>query len=222
MGNVFYEKMFTDSVKAAQEYYGSREAYERIEANARRSGPTVLGDAEKDFIGSRDGFYMATVNEDGRPYVQFRGGPPGFLRALDEKTLGYADFRGNLQYISVGNLSGNDKAALFLIDYANRRRLKIAATVEIRDVKDDPDLVERLRVPGYDAKIERAITFNVEAFDWNCPQHITPRYTVDEIGRMLAPLNDHFARLEAENASLKKAIRDHSTTPLPYVDRSVI
>lgn len=206
MSKEFYEKMFTESVKAAQEHYGTRRAFERIEANARKGGFNGLGDLEKDFIESLDGFYIATVNEEGQPYIQFRGGPTGFLKVLDDMTLGYADFRGNLQYISVGNLAKNDKAALFLMDYVNQRRLKILARVEIKDASEAPDLIEKLRIPDYKARIERAMTLHVEAFDWNCPQHITQRFTVDEIKRLIAPVYDRIEELENENARLRKAV----------------
>lgn len=200
MSSKFYETMFTQSVKRAQEHYGSRKHYRKFEEMP--SEIPVLGDAEQDFIESRDGFYIATVNEDLQPYIQFRGGPAGFLKVLDERTLGFADFRGNLQYISVGNLSVNDKAALFLMDYANRRRLKIIARVEVRHADEVPELVGRLEMPEYKAKIERAMTLHVEAFDWNCPQHITPRYTIDEIRQMSLPLYEHVENLEEENRRL--------------------
>ncbi|MEP7077229.1 MAG: pyridoxamine 5'-phosphate oxidase family protein [Acidobacteriota bacterium] len=207
MSNNFYEKMFTESVKQAQEHYGTRKNFARTEANARPSEFDGLGDLEKDFIESRDGFYMATVNEDGQPYVQFRGGPPGFLKVLDDKTLGYADFRGNLQYISVGNLAKNDRASLFLMDYVNQRRLKILARVEIKDASLVPELIKMLEMPGYKAKIERAMTLHVEAFNWNCPQHITPRYTVEEIRHLVAPLHGQINALQNEISELRKGIK---------------
>lgn len=196
--------MFTESVKRTQEHYGTRKNYERFENAAGEFDG--LGDAEKDFIESRDGFYLATVNEDGQPYIQFRGGPAGFLKVLDDKTIGYADFRGNLQYISVGNIAANNKAALFLMDYAHQRRLKILCSVEVRDAADAPDLVEQLRTDGYKAKIERAMVLRVEAFDWNCPQHITPRFTMDEVKVMIAPLYEHIEKLEAEILELRNGI----------------
>lgn len=201
MSHRFYELAFTPSVKAVQEHYGSRKNYARFEA--RESGSLELSDAERDFIAARDGFYMATVNENGQPYVQFRGGPPGFLKVLDDQTLGYADFRGNLQYISVGNLRANDKAALFLMDYANRARLKILARVEVRDVQKAPEIIEQLTMPEYKAKVERAMILHVEAYDWNCPQHITPRFTTEEIRQMNRPLHERIAKLEKEIAELR-------------------
>jgi uncharacterized protein len=202
MSNKFYDITFTDGVKAAQEHYGSRRQYEKIGQGKARND--VLGDAETDFIESRDGFYMATVGEQNQPYIQFRGGRHGFLKVLDEKTLGFADFRGNLQYISIGNLRTNKKVALFLMDYANQRRLKILAEAEVKDVSDAPELFEKLQDKDYKAKIERAVVLQVEAFDWNCPQHITPRYTIDEIKTMVQPLNDYIERLEKEIEKLKK------------------
>ncbi|MBI4468738.1 MAG: pyridoxamine 5'-phosphate oxidase family protein, partial [Acidobacteria bacterium] len=150
-----------------------------------------LSFAEADFIAERDGFYLATVGENGYPYVQFRGGPKGFLKMLDPKKLAYADFRGNMQYISVGNLNGNDTAALILMDYANRRRLKIFAHIEVVEAEDAPELIAQLQDTAYNAQIERAMVLHVEAFDWNCPQHITPRYTIEEIRELNAPLNEH-------------------------------
>ena len=200
MAKNFAEIAFTESVKAQQEKYGSRRSYARMEHVARG---TELSANEAEFIAERDGFYLTTVGESGYPYVQFRGGPRGFLKVLDEKTLAYADFRGNLQYISVGNLHRNDKAALILMDYANRQRLKIYARIEIIEAKDDPALIARLQDVSYEAAVERAMVLHVEAFDWNCPQHITPRYTLEEIRELNAPLYEHVAQLEAELERLK-------------------
>lgn len=196
----FAEIAFTESVKTQQEKYGSRQQYAQMD---RRARGTTLTLAEIEFITARDSFYLATVGEHGYPYVQFRGGPPGFLRVIDAQTLGYADFRGNRQYITVGNLSRNDRAALILMDYANRSRLKLYARIEVVEAKDRPELMERLRVPGYDAQLERAMLLHVEAFDWNCPQHITPRFTMEEIQAMTAPLHEYVAQLERELAELR-------------------
>ena len=162
-----------------------------------------LTEEETEYIAERDSFYLSTVGEKGQPYVQFRGGPKGFLKVLDAKTLGYADFRGNLQYISTGNLSVNNRAALILMDYPNQRRLKILARVEIKDALDAPELITKLKMPDHKAKIERAVVLRVEAFDWNCPQHITPRFTIEEIKRMNQPLYEHVEKLEAEIKRLK-------------------
>ena len=195
---------FTDSVKAAQSRYGSREANRRFE-ELEEPRP-VLSPTEQDFIAARDGFYQATVGQNGWPYVQFRGGPKGFLKVLDEHTLGYADFRGNVQYISVGNLAAESRIALILMDYPNRRRLKIWARARVVDEADDPALIARLEMPAYRAQVERAVLLTVEAYDWNCPRHITPRFTVEEIqGRLLAPLQARVAELERENAELRAA-----------------
>lgn len=215
MAKNFSEIAFTDSVKAQQEQYGSRQQYARMDRLARG---TTLTLAETEFIAARDSFYLATVGETGYPYVQFRGGPPGFLRVLDAQTLGYADLRGNRQYITVGNLDQNDRAALILMDYANRSRLKIYARIEVMNAKDGPDLMERLLIPGYDAKIERAMLLHVEAFDWNCPQHITPRFTMEEIQAMNKPLYEHVTKLEAELIQLRQA---QTTSPPNRTSRSL-
>lgn len=201
MANKFYDIAFTPSVKRAQEHYGSRRRYEKIEGG--RSETVALSDAEIDFIERCDGFYLATVGEQNQPYIQFRGGQPGFLKVLNQQTLGFADFRGNLQYISVGNLAENNRVSLFLMDYANRQRLKIFAEAEVKDAADVPELLEKLRDENYEAKIERAIILHVKAFDWNCPQHITPRYTMEQIQTMVQPLNEHIEKLEREIEALK-------------------
>ncbi len=195
MPSNFAEIMFTPSVKAAQTRYGSRAANERFEL-AEDPGDT-LGPVEAAFVEARDGFYQATVNENGWPYVQFRGGPPGFLKVLDGRTIGYADFRGNIQYLSVGNLADNERIALILMDYANRRRLKIWARARIVHHDEDPELLARLEVPTYRARVERAVVMTIEAIEWNCPQHITPRFTEAEINELVAPLRDRLAHLEA-------------------------
>ena len=202
MSHKFYDLTFSSNVKAVQEQYGIRKHFSKFEGGE----PDFygLGDAESDFIEERDGFYFATVGLEGQPYIQYRGGPRGFLKVLDDRTLGFADFRGNLQYISVGNLRANDKAAIFLMDYVNQRRLKILARAEVKDAGLVPDLIEKLKMPNYKAKVERAMLLHVEAFDWNCPQHITPRYTMDEIRQMNAPLYETIERLEKQLAGSKK------------------
>jgi uncharacterized protein len=178
MSQAFSDIAFTPAVRAMQTRMGSRKSYARLDESAdRRDG---LSQVEADFIGERDGFYQATVSETGWPYVQFRGGPAGFLKVLDEKTIGYADFRGNVQYISVGNVAGNDRVAIILMDYANRRRLKILGRVRIIELAEDPDLVAQLESPHYRARVERGVIISVEGYDWNCPQHITPRFTEAE------------------------------------------
>src|SRR5437868_11749534 len=144
MANKFHEFAFTEGVKHTQAHYGSRAHYSKFEGGPSKN--FLLTDTEADFIKGRDGFYLATVSETGHPYIQFRGGPAGFLKVLDERTLGFADFRGNLQYISVGNLRTNKKTALFLMDYAGQRRLKILAEVEVKDAAEVPDLIQELRI----------------------------------------------------------------------------
>ncbi len=176
----------TSSVAAAQLHYGSAEQWARISSRGgaeETPGSQRLGPAEAAFIRERDGFYLASVSETGWPYVQYRGGPAGFLKALDPTLLGFADFRGNRQYITTGNVAANDRVSLFLMDYANRRRLKIFAHMRIIDAADDPALAKRLMMPDYHARVERLVLLEVEAFDWNCPQHITPRYTLAELER---------------------------------------
>ena len=201
MANKFQQIAFTEAVKNAQEHYGTRRHYAKFEGGSNTNDR--IGDAEADFIEQREGFYLATVGEGDQPYIQFRGGKPGFLKVLDETTLGFADFRGNLQYISVGNASVNKKASLFLMDYANRRRLKIFGEIEFHDAADRPDLIENLADPTYEAKAERAAILTVKGFDWNCPQHITPRYTMDEVQAMVRPLYERIESLEAKVAKNK-------------------
>ena len=200
MSYKFLDLVSTPSVRAAQAANGSREMWEKFKGH--RTFDRFTED-ELVFIAARDSFYMATVSETGWPYVQHRGGPPGFLKVLDDKTLGFADFRGNLQYISVGNVAANDRAALILVDYPNRARLKILAHVEMRSIDADSELAARLSLPSYKAKRERACLLHLETFDWNCPQHITPRFTIDEIQAATAPLQARIAQLEAENQALR-------------------
>lgn len=194
MPRKFGEIAFTPEVQAAQEQRGSRQTYDRYIANGPEGD--VITPKIEEFIAQLDGFYLGTVSSNGYPYIQFRGGAPGFLRVLDEKTLGFADFSGNVQYVTVGNLSGSDKAFLFLMDYRHRRRIKIWGRAEY--VEDDSDLIERLRVPDYPAQIERAILFHVEAISENCPQHIPIRYSVTEVEAMMAPLQARIAELEQQ------------------------
>lgn len=204
MTHKFAEIMFTDGVKTVQDRYRTRAQNERF---SRLGGPNdVLGEREASFIHARDSFYMATVNETGWPYVQFRGGPPGFLKVIDDKTLGYADFRGNTQYISMGNLTRNDRVALFFMDYPRRIRLKLLGHARFEDVSSNPELVAKLEVPTYRARVERAVLITLAAFDWNCPQHITPRYTKEEITEMLGSMRMEIEELKARNAELQKKI----------------
>ncbi|WP_156689956.1 pyridoxamine 5'-phosphate oxidase family protein [Mycobacterium sp. Marseille-P9652] len=199
---------FTDDVRAVQRDHGSEAFYDRKRIAGKASpGPDPLTTTERDYLAERDHFYLATVGETGWPYVQFRGGPPGFLKVLDDHTIGWADFRGNLQYISTGNLAGQDRVAIIAVDYAGRRRLKIFGHARVVTAEEDPRLASSLADPAYDATVERAVVVDVEAFDWNCPQHITPRYTAAELESAVAPLRDRLAALEAENALLRKEIR---------------
>lgn len=199
----------TPAVKAAREHYGSAAQYAKLDGTLGADGP-VRNDRlelpEAEFISARDGFYLATVSETGWPYVQFRGGPPGFLQIMDEHTLGYADLRGNRQYVSIGNVAGNDRISLFLMDYAHQRRLKIFGRMRVVDARDDPALAKKLAIAGYPGRIERAVLINVEAFDWNCPQHITPRITEAEIAEALTPLHNELAILRAENDRLRREL----------------
>lgn len=158
------------------------------------------------FIAERDSFYMASVSQTGWPYVQHRGGPPGFLKVLDETTLAFADYAGNRQYISTGNLDADDRVALILVDYPRRARLKILAHAERLALDAEPDLLARVSVPGHRARPERIFRLRLAAFDWNCPQHIVPRFTEAEIARAVAPLRDRLAALEAENQQLRERL----------------
>lgn len=191
----FLDLAATPAVKAAQAANGSLDYWEGFRGDRAFDRFT---DAEAAFIAERDSFYMATVSESGWPYVQHRGGPAGFLHVLDDRTLGFADFSGNRQYLSVGNVSADDRASLILMDYPRRRRLKILAHVEVRDLTSNTDLAARLALPGYKARVERAMVLRLETFDWNCPQHITPRFTQAEIAEAAAPLHARIAALEDE------------------------
>jgi uncharacterized protein len=170
--------------------------------------PSALGPHEKDFISERDSFYMATVSETGWPYVQHRGGPKGFLHVLDDETLAFADFRGNLQYITAGNLRGSDRACLFLMDYTRRRRLKIYATVSLAGADESLALKEKWAAENYRAVTERIYLLKVVAFDWNCPQHIVPRYTFEQLKAHIEPVMKRLEELEAENAALKQRLQE--------------
>jgi predicted pyridoxine 5'-phosphate oxidase superfamily flavin-nucleotide-binding protein len=191
MPHAFAEIAFTPQVRAEQERRGSRHGYARFEGGEPHHDR--LGPDEAAFIGARDSFYMATVGATGWPYVQHRGGPPGFVRVLDERTLGFADFRGNRQYVSLGNLAGDDRAAFFFMDHAHRARLKLLGRVR---PTEDPALLARLALPGYPRRVERGFLVEVAGFDWNCPQHITARFTEAEVGAAVAPLRAHVERLE--------------------------
>lgn len=199
MGHQFAKIAFTPTVRAIQETEGSRASYAKNDLGDEPHHD-CLGERETAFIALRDSFYMATVSETGWPYLQHRGGPPGFLRALDEKTLGFADFRGNRQYVSVGNLANDDRVALFLMDYANQARLKILGRARVVGLGENRELTSQLALLGYRAKPERAMLITVEAFDWNCSQHITQRFTVADLTPAVDSLKARIAELEAELA----------------------
>ena len=192
---------FSEAAKKLQEKAGSRANYARMDS--QRNAET-LTESELEFISQRDSFYMATVGENGFPYIQFRGGPKGFLKVLDEKRLGFIDFRGNMQFISMGNLKTNNKVALILLDYPTRTRLKIFAEAEVVELKDNPELFGKLNLSEYSFRPERMLVLNVKAFNWNCPQHITPRYTVEEIQEAFEMQHDYIGKLEDEIKKLKK------------------
>lgn len=197
----FLNLLFSPSVKAVQAQMGSRRAYAR--ADDANSEPDRLTGQEAQFIADRDSFYMASIGAGGWPYVQHRGGPRGFVKLLDDRTLGLADYRGNRQYVSVGNLVEDNRVALFFMDYPQRTRLKLLGRVRMVDLADHAGLTDTLTDEDYGAKIERGMLIDVEAFDWNCPQHITPRFTLAEIEPSIAVLKARIAQLETERSARK-------------------
>jgi uncharacterized protein len=190
---------FSSSVKAVQERRGSREIYARLEANG--GWATRIEPKMERFIANMRSFYLATASKDGQPYIQHRGGPPGVLRVIDDKTLAFADFRGNRQYITTGNLAENPRAMIFLMDYQRRRRVKIWGTARV--VENAPEMIETLVPEGYSARAEAAIVFKIEAIDVNCPQHIPQMLFVEDVAAAIEVLEARIAALEAENARLK-------------------
>jgi predicted pyridoxine 5'-phosphate oxidase superfamily flavin-nucleotide-binding protein len=195
----FLDIAITPSVRDAQAKMGADHVWRDFKGNRKFDR---FGENEAAFIAARDSFYMATVSETGWPYVQHRGGPRGFLKLVDDQTLAFADYRGNRQYISTGNLAADDRACLFLMDYARRARLKIYVRVETLSLDADPDLTALVAMPEYGAKLERLFRLRLEAFDWNCSQHITPRFSEGEVSVAVRPLRERLAELEAENAAL--------------------
>ena len=187
---------FTDSVKAIQTRKGSRRGYARMESAG--GWETRVTPQLAEFLAELDMFYLGTANAAGQPYIQYRGGPPGFLKVLDDHTLAFADFAGNQQYISLGNLAENPKAFLFLMDYTNRQRVKVWGNAKV--VEDDPDLLQQLKDPAYAGKPERAIVFTIEAWDGNCPQHIHQRFAAKDVGPAIRRLEDRVRELEAQLA----------------------
>ena len=208
MAHDFGSLVFTPVVKALQEKYGSRRHYARMESgDAARDR---LGPEESAFIAERDTFYMATVGANGWPYVQHRGGPKGFLKVIDDQTIAFADFGGNKQFISTGNLTTDNRVALIMVDYPHQARLKILGRAEILTGDPAREWIERLRDPAYKAVIERIYVIRIEAFDWNCPQHITPRFTAEQVKEALAPLERRLEELELENKKLREGAQSTS------------
>lgn len=200
MGTFASDVAFTPSVKAIQSQKGSRSSYARMEAGG--SWETTVTVELEDFLAELDMFYLGTANAEGQPYIQYRGGSPGFLKALDDKTLGFADFGGNRQYITLGNLAENPKAFIFLMDYARSRRVKIWGNARVVD--DDPALLDRLRDPSYPGNVERAILFQIEAWDVNCPQHIHKRFSQKQVAPVIEQLQQRIKDLEAQLALHQK------------------
>lgn len=205
MARAFAEIAFTPETLALQEADGSAAGYARLFA-PEIPAADALGPKEAAFVAERDGFYQASVSSAGWPYVQFRGGPKNFLKALDPRTLGYADLRGNRQHLSAGNILHDRRVSLFLMDYAAARRLKIWGEAELLRPEDHPDLARALRPVDPRARVQRLVRIRVRAFDWNCPQHIPRRLTAEEIAAETAPLRDRLAALEAENERLRRAL----------------
>jgi len=191
MAEKFLELAFTESVRKAQEhYYG---AAQRLLGQGQRD---LLTDEEKEFIRTRDSFYMATVSETGWPYIQHRGGQAGFLRVVNPATLGFADYKGNRQLLTTGNLSANNRVCLFLVDYPSRARLKILGRARVEDARQHPELIKEFAEPEMQRLVERVFLIDVVSFDWNCPKYITPRYTAQQVDEMVAPLKQRIAELE--------------------------
>ena len=202
----FLDIAVTPSVRAAQAEMGADRIWENFKGHREFDR---FAENEVEFIATRDSFYMASVSETDWPYMQHRGGPPGFLKVIDGKTLAFADYRGNRQYVSTGNFAANDRACLFLVDYPRRGRLKIYAHVEKVALDADPALTELVTDAAYKAKLERIFRLRLETFDWNCQQHITPRFTEQEVAQAVRPLREHLAQLESENAALRARLEAH-------------
>lgn len=202
MPHAYARIAFTPAVKAAQERDGSRAGYARNFEEDEEVTSQALGDRETEYLAAARSFYLATVSETGWPYLQHRGGPRGFVKVLDPRTLAFADFRGNRQMISVGNAAGNDRVALIVVDYARRTRLKILGRLAVRDLGEADPLFPVLVDPGYRAHPQRAMVVTVEGFDWNCPQHIPVRIDAEDVERTLAERDARIAVLEARVAEL--------------------
>ena len=204
MAHNFGSLVFTPVVKALQEKYGSRRQYARLEASS--ASRDRLGPQEREYIEEQDSFYIATLGSSGWPYVQHRGGPRGFLKVIDDQTIAFADFRGNRQYVTTGNLLTDNRVALILVDYPRRARLKILGRAQVADdTQPVKDWFIRLRDPDYKAVLERAYIIQVEAFDWNCPQHIVRRYSEEQLRHAMEPIETRLRELEKENQQLREA-----------------
>jgi predicted pyridoxine 5'-phosphate oxidase superfamily flavin-nucleotide-binding protein len=201
MARNYLRTLIGGAARRLQEEAGSRGAYARMEAGA--DYPDQIGAKESEFIAARDSFYIASITENGWPYVQHRGGPPGFLKSLPDNRLAFADYQGNKQYLSVGNMETGPRVSLFLMDYPDRRRLKIIGNTRHIELDEDPEFVTSLMSPEYKAAPERAIIIDVIGFDWNCPQHITPRFTEEEIKQAIGPLTAELDQLRAEVGRLR-------------------
>lgn len=208
MSGHYLNLLFTEGARAAQAAAGSRKAYAR--ADDAPDQPDVLGMRELEFIAARDTMYMATAGKDGWPYLQHRGGPPGFVKVLSDRRLGFADFRGNRQFISLGNLALDGRVSLFFMDYVNRARLKLIGRMRAVSLADAPELQAALVDEDYGAVVERGLVIDVEAFDWNCPQHITPRYTLAELEPALDTLKRRIAELERQLAESGTSITSNA------------
>jgi uncharacterized protein len=202
MTKSFGSLVFTPAVKALQERYGSRRQYARLEQLGDTRGG--LGTDEREYLGERDTFYMASLGESGWPYVQHRGGPKGFLKVIDDTTLAFADFRGNKQYISTGNLLTDNRVALIVVDYPRQLRLKLLGRAEIFEGEKAKEWLPKVRDPEYRAVTERVYVIRIEAFDWNCQQHIIPRYIEEEIRDVLEPIEKQMQKLQIENEELRQ------------------
>ena len=201
MARNFAEIAFSDAAKELQEKYGSRNSYSRMEKFSEVNG---LTNGEFSFIENQNSFYLSSIGSNGFPYIQHRGGPKGFLKVLDSKRVGFIDFTGNKQYVSVGNIATNSKVSLIMVDYPRKSRLKIYAKAEVIQLEEQPELYELLDLDDYKFRPERMLVLHIEAYDWNCPQHITPRYTVDDVETALIPQQKHIAKLEQEIRELKE------------------
>jgi predicted pyridoxine 5'-phosphate oxidase superfamily flavin-nucleotide-binding protein len=210
MAQNFGSLIFTPAIKALQERYGSRRQYARVEQSGSMDR---LGPEESAFLAERDSFYMASIGATGWPYVQHRGGPKGFLKVINDRTIAFADFRGNKQFITSGNIATDDRVALILIDYPRQARLKILGRAELFEGEPAREWIELLRDPAYKAVVERVFVIRIEAFDWNCPQHITPRFTEEQIHEVLAPFERRMRDLERENAKLREELAQCKKTP---------